>query len=149
VIETMTAVASESQVQDEIDALNASITKQGAEVRTLKKEGGSAEAIAEAVAKLQALKIEHAEKSKLVATTETFNRKFFDDLILRKMFVVGAFEIHGGVKGLYDLGPPACALKVRMNTKCFAPTREGSTFSFVAWTHECAIRTIFSFFRPP
>lgn len=102
----------ESQVQDEIDALNASITKQGAEVRTLKKEGGSAEAIAEAVAKLQALKLEHVEKSKLVAPTETFNRRFFDDLVLRKMFVVGAFEIHGGVKGLYDLGPPACALKV-------------------------------------
>lgn len=102
----------ESLVQDDIDALSASITKQGASVRTLKKEGASAEAIAEAVAKLQALKLEHAEKSKLLAPTETFNRKFFDDLILRKMFVVGSFEIHGGVKGLYDLGPPACSLKV-------------------------------------
>jgi glycyl-tRNA synthetase len=97
--------------------LNASITKQGAEVRTLKKEGGSADSIAEAVAKLQALKIEHAEKSKLLAPTEAFNRRFFDDLILRKMFVVGAFEIHGGVKGLYDLGPPACALKVRTSSQ--------------------------------
>jgi glycyl-tRNA synthetase len=111
-----------SQVQDEIDALNASITKQGAEVRTLKKEGGSADSIAEAVAKLQALKIEHTEKSKLLAPTEVFNRRFFDDLILRKMFVVGAFEIHGGVKGLYDLGPPACALKVRTSCQSFPPS---------------------------
>ena len=39
-------------------------------------------------------------------------RKTFDELILRKMFVVPSFEIHGGVKGLFDLGPPACALKV-------------------------------------
>jgi glycyl-tRNA synthetase len=27
------------------------------------------------------------------------------------MFVVPAFEIHGGVAGLYDYGPPGCALK--------------------------------------
>ena len=36
----------------------------------------------------------------------------FDDLVKRKMFVVSAFEIHGGVGGLFDLGPPSCALKV-------------------------------------
>ncbi|CAN0340885.1 unnamed protein product, partial [Phaeothamnion confervicola] len=30
------------------------------------------------------------------------------------MFVVPSFEIHGGVGGLYDLGPPACALKAEM-----------------------------------
>lgn len=29
------------------------------------------------------------------------------------MFVVPAFEIHGGVGGLFDLGPPSCALKVK------------------------------------
>jgi glycyl-tRNA synthetase (class II) len=26
---------------------------------------------------------------------------------------VPSFEIHGGVKGLFDLGPPACGVKVR------------------------------------
>lgn len=41
-----------------------------------------------------------------------FNRKSFDDVILRKMFIIPSFEIYGGCKGLYDLGPPACALKV-------------------------------------
>jgi glycyl-tRNA synthetase len=30
------------------------------------------------------------------------------------MFVVPSFEIHGGVGGLFDLGPPACGLKVRL-----------------------------------
>jgi len=30
------------------------------------------------------------------------------------MFVVPSFEIHGGVKGLFDLGPPACGLKAAM-----------------------------------
>jgi hypothetical protein len=40
----------------------------------------------------------------------------FDDTILRRMFVVPSFEIHGGVGGLFDLGPPACGLKVRLHT---------------------------------
>lgn len=101
-------------LRDELDALNAAITKQGAHVRTLKKEDGSnSDEIAAAVEQLQALKLEAAQKSeRLLKDEPTFNRKAFDDLVLRKMYVVPAFEIHGGVKGLYDLGPPACALKV-------------------------------------
>jgi hypothetical protein len=101
------------QLQDDLDGLNAKVTAQGATVRTLKKEGGSADDIAEAVAALQALKIQSTELTKnLEADRPKFNRRSFDDLVLRKMFVVPSFEIHGGVKGLFDLGPPSCALKV-------------------------------------
>lgn len=108
----MTGGKTEQQLQDELDALNASITKQGSHVRQLKKDG-NADAIAEAVEKLQALKIAAGELSaKLEASQPTFNRKSFDDLVIRKMYIVPSFEIHGGVKGLFDLGPPACALKV-------------------------------------
>jgi hypothetical protein len=28
--------------------------------------------------------------------------------------VIPSFEIHGGVKGLFDLGPPACGLKANI-----------------------------------
>jgi glycyl-tRNA synthetase len=99
--------------QDEVDALNASITKQGAELRLLKKNGGDADDIAAAVEALKGLKIQAEALAKLQVNQENvFARKAFDDLILRKMFVVPSFEIHGGVKGLFDLGPPACALKV-------------------------------------
>jgi glycyl-tRNA synthetase len=106
-------VQTNEQLQDELDALNAQITKQGSAVRELKK-AGDADAVAEAVAKLQALKINAAEMGKsLVSDEPEFNRKAFDELVLRKMFVVPSFEIHGGVKGLFDLGPPACSLKVR------------------------------------
>ena len=102
-----------SKLQDELDALNAKITKHGAEVRQLKKDGAAAEKIGEAVKALQALKLEASELSeKLKGDEPEFNRKSFDDLIIRKMFVVPSFEIHGGVKGLFDLGPPACGLKV-------------------------------------
>ena len=38
----------------------------------------------------------------------------FDDTLVRKMFVIPSFEIHGGVKGLFDLGPPACGLKANV-----------------------------------
>jgi hypothetical protein len=102
-----------SKMQDELDALNAKVTKQGAAVRQLKKDGAAADVIEEAVKALQALKISAIELSdKLKADEPQFNRKSFDDLIIRKMFVVPSFEIHGGVKGLFDLGPPACGLKV-------------------------------------
>eukprot|EP00525_Craspedostauros_australis_P007440 CAMPEP_0198124980 /NCGR_PEP_ID=MMETSP1442-20131203/41483_1 /TAXON_ID= /ORGANISM="Craspedostauros australis, Strain CCMP3328" /LENGTH=110 /DNA_ID=CAMNT_0043784499 /DNA_START=8 /DNA_END=336 /DNA_ORIENTATION=- len=103
----------ESKMQDELDALNAKITKHGSEVRQLKKDGAAADAIDEAIKALQALKISAADlQGKLQANVPQFNRKSFDDLVVRKMFVVPSFEIHGGVKGLFDLGPPACGLKV-------------------------------------
>jgi len=38
----------------------------------------------------------------------------FEDTIVRKMFVIPSFEIHGSVKGLFDLGPPACGLKANI-----------------------------------
>jgi len=98
--------------------LNAQITKQGSHVRQLKKEG-SAEDIHAAVERLTSLKSQASSLSQqLQADEPTFNRKAFDDLVLRKMFVVPSFEIHGGVKGLYDLGPPACSLKVSHNKYC-------------------------------
>ena len=107
-----------SALQDEIDALAARITKQGAEVRQLKKDSASdADAIGKAVDALKELKIKHEELNKKMLDANggkgnEFNRRVFDELVLRKMFVVPSFEIHGGVKGLFDLGPPACALKV-------------------------------------
>eukprot|EP00978_Attheya_sp_CCMP212_P012771 scaffold31936_cov43-Attheya_sp.AAC.1 len=87
-------------------------------VRQLKKDGGSAEDIEAAVKGLQKLKISSETLSKQNSGAdgdrEPFNRKVFDELLVRKMFVVPSFEIHGGVKGLYDLGPPACGLKAAM-----------------------------------
>lgn len=102
-------------LQDQFDALNAQITKQGSVVRQLKKDG-AVDAIADAVNALQTLKLQAATLSESLTASQpatAFQRKSFDDLVIRKMFVVPSFEIHGGVKGLFDLGPPACALKVR------------------------------------
>ena len=105
-----------SSWQDQLAALNAQVTKQGSAVRQLKKDGAQADVIGEAVKALQALKISVSEIESAHASEggSTFDRKAFDDLVLRKMFVIPSFEIHGGVKGLFDLGPPACSLKVRL-----------------------------------
>lgn len=123
-----------SALQDQLDELNAQITKQGALVRQLKKDGGGADEISGAVDKLQALKIQATEvSSKVEADSPKFNRKAFDDLVLRKMFVVPSFEIHGGVKGLFDLGPPGCSLKVRPSfyeKSCVLLTWENSYLTF-------------------
>jgi glycyl-tRNA synthetase len=112
----MTDPTNTQQLQDELDALNAKITKQGSHVRQLKKDG-AADDIGEAVKLLQALKIQASSVSDVLdKDTVFFNRKVFDDVTLRKMFIVPSFEIHGGVKGLFDLGPPATALKVCTST---------------------------------
>ncbi|KAL9648111.1 hypothetical protein ABK040_007476 [Willaertia magna] len=38
----------------------------------------------------------------------------FNELLTRRFFVVPSFEIYGGVAGLYDYGPPACAIKANI-----------------------------------
>ena len=46
-----------------------------------------------------------------------FNRKAFDELMLRKMYLVPSFEIHSGPAGFFDYGPPSCALKANVLQK--------------------------------
>lgn len=36
-----------------------------------------------------------------------------EELLKHRFFYTAAFSIYGGVKGLYDYGPPGCAIKVR------------------------------------
>jgi len=114
---TNTIAEGSAALQDELDALNAKITKQGSHVRALKKASSSVDEISSAVDALKQLKLTAETlraKKELLDPTAQFNRKSFDELILRKMFIVPSFEIHGGVKGLFDLGPPACAVKAAM-----------------------------------
>jgi len=93
----------------DIDALAAQVTKQASLVRQLKKDGAPGDAVAAAVDSLKLLKEQFAKLN--LAEGDAFDKKVFDDLVIRKMFVIPSFEIHGGVKGLFDLGPPGCALK--------------------------------------
>lgn len=45
------------------------------------------------------------------ASEATFSRTGVASLLRRRFFYSPAFDIYGGVSGLYDYGPPACAVK--------------------------------------
>ncbi len=40
-----------------------------------------------------------------------FDREALETVLRRRFFIAPAFEIYGGVAGLYDYGPPGCAMK--------------------------------------
>ena len=95
-------------------ALSAACTRQASTVKQMKKDGKPADQIEKAVEELKRLRAELAIAEKANAgqgTEHNIDRKLFDETVLRRMFVVPAFEIHGGVAGLFDYGPPGCALK--------------------------------------
>jgi glycyl-tRNA synthetase len=103
------------KMEEELCRLQASVTTQASLVRQLKKDKASSDAIADGVAILVDLRAKLAEMEKsLQGEEDTFNRKAFDELLLRKMYIVPSFEIHNGPAGFFDYGPPACALKANI-----------------------------------
>jgi glycyl-tRNA synthetase len=96
---------------DAVCALQAQITKQQSLIKALKKEKGTESRLVEENEVLANLR---AQLTEMPIESYNFNRKGFDELILRKMYVVPAFEIHNGPSGLFDLGPPACGLKANV-----------------------------------
>lgn len=43
-----------------------------------------------------------------------FSREALDSILKRRFFFAPAFEIYGGVSGLYDYGPPGCAFQANV-----------------------------------
>jgi glycyl-tRNA synthetase len=43
-------------------------------------------------------------------TGQPLDRPVLDSMLRRRLFYTPAFEIYGGVSGLYDYGPPGCSL---------------------------------------
>lgn len=117
---TAAASAEPSNNVDDVYSLQAKITVQQSLIRQLKKDGNANNStqITEEVLKLTNLRNELALLEKSIngdnAPTSSFNRKIFDELLVRKMYVVRSFEIHNGPSGLFDYGPPACALKANV-----------------------------------
>lgn len=121
--------------EDELAALHADLmTKQadvdrtGDEVRALKgalkeKKVDKSE-VDKVVAKLTALKLElkkseEAYKAKAgVSKDSSEGRKKFrenvSNALERRLFYIPAFKIYGGIAGLYDYGPPGCAVKANI-----------------------------------
>ncbi|KAI5476497.1 glycyl-tRNA synthetase [Pseudohyphozyma bogoriensis] len=47
-------------------------------------------------------------------TAHAFDRAALDGLLIKRFFFCPAFEIYGGVKGLYDYGPPGSSLQANI-----------------------------------
>lgn len=112
-----TATASrmaDSKADDNISVL---VAKQGDLVRSLKAAKAPKEEILAEVEKLKALKAQLQEELKSNKESDMsahFDRAGFENLLKRRCFVIPSFEIYGGVAGLYDFGPPGCAVKTNI-----------------------------------
>ena len=49
---------------------------------------------------------------------QKYHKVELDDLLKRKYYLLPSFQIYGGVAGLYDFGPPGCALKHNIEELC-------------------------------
>ena len=47
-------------------------------------------------------------------SNEEFSREALESVLKRRFFFAPSFEIYGGVSGLYDYGPPGCALQANI-----------------------------------
>ncbi|KAL8667684.1 MAG: hypothetical protein Q9202_000539 [Teloschistes flavicans] len=47
-------------------------------------------------------------------TGQPLDRQSMDSMLRRRMFYTPAFEVYGGVSGLYDYGPPGCSLQANI-----------------------------------
>ncbi len=103
-----------SNAVEDIFLLQAKVTHLQSTIKQMKKDGAAASDIASETEKLNDLRNRVGELAKLDTSVKIFNRKGFDELILRKMYIVQSFEIHNGPAGLFDYGPPACALKANV-----------------------------------
>lgn len=99
----------------DVDSLRAQEASQREHVRTLKKEGKK-DALPEAIAQLQKLKLSLSEAEKDLAGPQ-IDREALEVVLRRRMIVVPSFEIHGGVAGFFDFGPPGAALKDNILTE--------------------------------
>ncbi|XP_011036186.1 PREDICTED: glycine--tRNA ligase 1, mitochondrial [Populus euphratica] len=98
-----------------------SIESQGNAVRELKASDAVKADVDEAIEKLNALKLEKSsiEKQLQAAVSgnpdSSVNKEAFRQAVVntleRKLFYIPSFKIYRGVAGLYDYGPPGCAVK--------------------------------------
>lgn len=66
---------------------------------------------------LQKYQLPKSDLSMATSTTKTgqpLDRPIFDSLLRRRLFYTPAFEVYGGVSGLYDYGPPGCSLQANI-----------------------------------
>lgn len=93
---------------------------QGNTVRTMKAAGATKQEIDAAIEALNGLKLEKASierqlQAAISGSEGSLNREAFRQAVVntleRRLFYIPSFKIYRGVAGLYDYGPPGCAIK--------------------------------------
>ena len=117
----------------ELESVQSEIAATGDRVKSLKSaqkaapSDSTASALSAAVSHLQQLKARYSDLCAAQSEAKDGSssggsagsgelddkllRASLEDLLIRRFFYVAAFEIYGGVKGLYDFGPMGCAVK--------------------------------------
>lgn len=111
--------AAEESLRKDLSEKQSSIEVQGNNVRQLKASGASKYEIDAAVQALNALKLEkssiESQLQSAIAGSGGVSREAFRQAVVntleRRLFYIPAFKIYRGVAGLYDYGPPGCAVK--------------------------------------
>lgn len=64
--------------------------------------------------KFQVRKIDPTMATSTTKTGQPLDRQVMDSMLRRRMFYTPAFEVYGGVSGLYDYGPSGCSLQANI-----------------------------------
>ncbi|KAJ9550120.1 hypothetical protein OSB04_014165 [Centaurea solstitialis] len=117
------ATTTEDSLRQALAAKQSTIDASGNAIRQLKSAGASKSEIDEAVKALNALKLEKTsienqlkasisggDANGSVVSREAFRQAVVNTLE-RRLFYIPSFKIYRGVAGLYDYGPPGCAVK--------------------------------------
>lgn len=116
--------ASEESLRKALADKQSAVEAQGNAVRALKAAAGPKSDIEAAVESLNALKLEKSSVERRLqvllsnaggAADAGLNREAFRQAAVntleRRLFYIPSFKIYRGVAGLYDYGPPGCAVK--------------------------------------
>eukprot|EP01095_Lingulamoeba_sp_RSL-Kostka_P011202 TRINITY_DN41_c0_g2_i1.p1 TRINITY_DN41_c0_g2~~TRINITY_DN41_c0_g2_i1.p1 ORF type:complete len:695 (-),score=311.05 TRINITY_DN41_c0_g2_i1:219-2282(-) len=104
------------RIQNEYDEAKSKVSAQGQKIKDLKKNKAGREEILAEVETLNDLKAEKKRLEDLLfpPTKLDINKVELDKLLIERLFVMPSFDIYGGTKGLFDLGPPGCAVKANI-----------------------------------
>ncbi|OMO66710.1 Glycyl-tRNA synthetase / glycine--tRNA ligase [Corchorus capsularis] len=109
--------AAEESLRKALAEKQSAVEAQGNAVRALKAAKAAKSEIDAAIEALNKLKLEKStiEKQLQAAVSGTDSREAFRQAAVntleRRLFYIPSFKIYGGVTGLYDYGPPGCAIK--------------------------------------
>lgn len=111
----------EQSLRQSLSEKSSSVEAQGNAVRALKASRAAKPEIDAAIEKLNRLKLEKSavekELQSIISSSGngSLNREAFRKAVVntleRRLFYIPSFKIYSGVAGLFDYGPPGCAIK--------------------------------------